>query len=76
MENNIWITVTETANCLGLTNSAIKESIRRNVESFTYRYISGRGRGGKQIQILLDSLPQEAQERYYNKPKEYAPILH
>ena len=35
-------------------------------DKYTCWYIDGVGRGGKQLQILLESLPQEAQDRYNN----------
>ncbi len=75
-EEVIWLKVKEVSELLGITESGIKKSISRGTNDFIYEYKTGLGKGGKQIQILLSSLPQEAQDRYYNKKKEHTPILH
>ncbi len=76
MQNEIWITISETAKLLSLGNSAIEKALKRTNTTYVHRRIDGRGRGGKQIQVLLSSLPQQAQERYHNKTKVHEPILH
>ncbi len=57
-----WITCEETSKLIGITPRAI----RKSKDKYLYRYISGKGRGGKVLQIALESLPQEAQDRYNN----------
>ncbi len=61
--NEQWITVKEASLCLQITERHV---VRLSVEHQTIisKYIKGKGRGGKQLRILLDSLPQEAQDRY------------
>lgn len=59
-----WIPVKETALFLQVSERAIQIQIERNTANFTYKYIDGIGKGGKQLRILLESLPQEVQDRY------------
>ncbi len=74
LQPKTWLSIADVSDLLGLTKRMIQLNTQNGL--YEFRQIKGKGRGGKQIQILLDSLPQEAQERYYNKTKEYAPILH
>lgn len=69
-----WLKVKEVADILKITVRAVQKDIKMN--KYEYRHVNGKGRGGVQYEILLESLPQEAQDRYYNKAKEYKPILH
>lgn len=67
--DKIYLTVKDIAILLNITERAV----RLNVEHGKYeiKLIPGKGRGGKQYLIALDSLPKEAQERYSalkNKP--------
>lgn len=59
-----WITVKEAALCLNVSDSAILKAIKRNHCPYSFKYVDGIGKGGKQLRILLDSLPQEAQDRF------------
>lgn len=63
-----WLKVKEVAELLGVTDSAIKKAVKKN--KYEYRHVGGIGRGGIQIEISLESLPQEAQDRYYGKERE------
>lgn len=69
-----WLKVKEVADILKITVRAVQKDIKMN--KYEYRHVNGKGRGGVQYEILLESLPQEAQDRYYNKSKEYKPIFH
>ena len=65
-----WLKVKEVAKILNLTDSAIKKAIKKN--KYEYRHVEGIGRGGVRIEIALESLPQEAQDKYNNVQKEQA----
>lgn len=56
-----WITVREAADLLGITRQSVNR-LRRDGEFESRQAI---GRGGRQYQILLESLPSEAVQRYY-----------
>jgi hypothetical protein len=64
----IWLKTHEVAQLLNLHESTIKKAIKN--DKYEYRHIKGKGRGGIQIEIALESLPQEAQDRYYGKEQE------
>lgn len=57
-----WISAKQAAELLKITERAIRKQVQSN--KVTYRYINGFGQGGKHIEILLSSLPVEAQARY------------
>ncbi len=57
-----WITIKEAAHLLDRTTNAIRKAAIKN--NYKYRYVEGMGRGGKQIEILLESLPSSAQDKY------------
>ena len=62
----IWISVKEAADLLGYVERTVQKKASDN--EVTYRYIrSNTGRGGKKIEILLESLPEAAIKAYYNK---------
>lgn len=63
-----WLKVKEVAELLGVTDSAIKKAAKKN--KYEYRHVDGIGQGGKQIEIALESLPQEAQNKYNNVQEE------
>lgn len=58
-----WITVKEAAFHLCVSERAVQLAAKR--EDVISKLVDGTGRGGKQLRILLESLPQEAQDRYY-----------
>ena len=58
----IWITVKTAAQLCGIKESATKKAAYRG--DIQFRKVPGIGRGGKQLQILLESLPEKAQARY------------
>lgn len=57
-----WLTVREAASFCGVTDSAIKKAVQQN--RYQHRYVNGMGRGGRQLRIALESLPECAQARY------------
>lgn len=63
-----WLKVKEVAKILNLTDSAIK---RLSKNKYEYRHVEGIGRGGVRIEIALESLPQEAQDKYNNIQREH-----
>lgn len=57
----IWLTINQAATLLGVTNRAV----RKKLSAYQSRTIHSKGgNGGKVFQIALESLPQEAQDRY------------
>ena len=69
----IWLTVKETSKLMGISVDGVKKAVYS--DRVTYRYENGVGRGGKQLLICLESLPQEAQDRYNSKNIEQEPEL-
>lgn len=59
-----WLKVKEVAELLGVTERTVQNSVQKN--KFEHRPVKGKGRGGTQIEIALESLPQEAQNKYNN----------
>lgn len=66
-----WITVKEAAKyCECKENSIVQQVVRENI---IYKYVPGKGKGGKQLRILLESLSPEAQEKYLQTKSSPAP---
>ena len=64
-----WLNVKETANLLCFTERAIRTKAKKG--EFQHQYISSNaGRGGRCMQILLESLPEQAQKAYHNQNSE------
>ena len=68
-----WLTVKEAAEICNLSISGIKKAVARG--KYTSIYVDGVGKSGHQLRIALESLPQRAQDKYYNIKTEPAPIL-
>ena len=68
-----WLAVREASLFCGVTDSAIKKAVQQN--RYQYRYVKGKGRGGKQLRIALESLPQSAQARYRGEVPQPMDIL-
>lgn len=64
-----WLKVKEVAELLGMTERGVRKSATQ-LNKYEYRPVKGKGRGGKQIEIALESLPQEAQNKYNNVQEE------
>ena len=65
--NEHWITVKEAAMCSKRKENTIVQQVNRG--TLQYKYIAGKGRGGKQLRILLESLSPEAQRNYLKEQK-------
>lgn len=65
-----WLTVKEAAQALRMTERAVQIAVQQS--RFEYCHVKGVGRGGKQLRIALESLPDDAQARYHG---EQAPEL-
>lgn len=63
-----WLTVQKAALICGVTDSAIKKAVQCN--KYESCYVEGRGRGGRQLRVSLESLPNEAQARYRGEQAE------
>lgn len=57
-----WLTVGETAQILHIGERAVRAATQQN--RYQHRYVYGKGRGGKQLRIALESLPEKAQALY------------
>ena len=60
-----WITVKEAALCCNITERAIR--LNAENDRIKYKYVDGKGRNGRQLRILLESLSNDAQCRYEEK---------
>lgn len=70
--DKLYITVKETADLLDITERAVRLCVERG--KYSTKLIPGKGRGGIQYLIALDSLPEEAQERYKTQNSTPAPL--
>lgn len=62
----IWLSTKEAADLLSYSDRAVRNKAKNG--EYACRYIpSSTGRGGKKMEILLDSLPEQAQKAYQNK---------
>lgn len=65
-----WLTVKEAAPLCGVSESAIKKAVKQG--KYEYCYVDGVGRGGKQLRVALESLPDTAQARYRGEQEQQA----
>lgn len=63
-----WLTVQKAALICGVTDSAVQKAAHS--KRYESCYVEGRGRGGQQLRIALESLPDEAQARYHGEQDE------
>lgn len=73
-----WLFVDEVSKRYSLTERAIREKAYKGDFGDLdkgHRLIKGKGRGGKQIQIALESLPKAAQARYHGEKQPHEDIL-
>lgn len=65
----VWLSTKEAAELLGYVERTVrKKAVNRE---YTFQYVpSSTGRGGKRMEILLESLPEQAQKAYHNKTGE------
>ena len=66
-----WLKIKDVAILMGMTERGVRKSATQ-LNKYEYRHVKGKGRGGTQIEIALESLPQEAQDKYNNVQKEQA----
>lgn len=65
-----WLPTKETSDLLGYVERTVRKKAKDG--EYVYRYVeSSSGRGGKKMEILLESLPEQAQKAYMNKTGEY-----
>lgn len=70
----IWLSVKETAKLLGYEESTVRKKAKSN--EYKYHYISSSsGRGGRKMEILLESLPEQAQKAYRNEKDHFQPVI-
>ena len=62
MHDMILLTTKQASDLLGISCDGVKKGVSRGIYSATYA--PGKGKGGKQLRILLESLPQSAQDKY------------
>ena len=61
-----WLATKEAAELLGYSERAIRDKAKNG--EYAYRYIpSSTGRGGRKIEISMESLPEQAQKAYHNQ---------
>lgn len=61
----VWLSVKETAELLGYEKSTVRKKARN--KEYQSQKVPGIGRGGETMEILLESLPEQAQKAYLNK---------
>lgn len=59
-----WLSIAQAAKILKLTERAVRYNALRGC--YEFQYVNGCGRGGKKLEILLSSLPEDAIARYYH----------
>lgn len=65
-----WLSVKEAAELLGYVERTVRKKATN--KEYSFRYVSSsKGRGGKCMEILLESLPEQAQKSYHNQIGEY-----
>lgn len=61
-----WLATKEVAELLVYSERAIRDKAKNG--EYAYRYIpSSTGRGGRKMEISLESLPEQAQKAYHNQ---------
>ena len=62
-----WLSIKDVAGLLFITDRAVRKKVNEGHFENGFRYIQGAGRGGKSIEICLESLPEYAQVEYYKR---------
>ena len=65
-----WLKIKDVAILMGMTERGVRKSATQ-LNKYEYRHVEGIGRGGVQIEIALESLPQEVQDKYNNIQREH-----
>ena len=63
----IWLSTKEVAELLRISQQAVVKNANAGNYGTGIRYIKGKGRGGKVLQICLNALPESAQNEYHIK---------
>lgn len=71
----IWLSTKQAAELLGYEESTVRKKARN--KEYQKHYIpSSTGQGGKRMEILLESLPEQAQKAYHNEHGgEFQPVF-
>ena len=69
----VWLSVKEAAQALSVTERAVQIAVQQN--RYQHRYVNGRDRGGKQLRIALESLPEKAQTLHRGEELPHEDIL-
>ena len=65
----VWLSIKSAAELLGYEESTVRKKARN--KEYQSRYIpSATGQGGRKMEILLESLPEQAQKAYRNEQGE------
>ena len=65
----VWLSIKSAAELLGYEESTVRKKARN--KEYQSRYIpSSTGQGGRKMEILLESLPEQAQKAYRNEQGE------
>lgn len=59
-----WIDSKEIAKLMCITLQAVNKAAREGMYSDKIRYIKGRGRSGRILQVALEALPEEMQRKW------------
>lgn len=70
----IWLSAKKTWELLEVTEKTFYSYLNNGM--FETRYISGKGKGGRQLQVLLSSLPTAAQDKFYNVNQDKINLQH
>ena len=61
-----WLSTQQAAELCAMDVSTIQKSVKQN--KYQSRYVKGVGRGGRVLEVALESLPDYAQARYFDEP--------
>ncbi len=65
-----WLTAREAAFFSNVSESAIQKAVKQG--RYEHCYVNGKGRGGRQLRIALESLSSDAQARYRGEQEQEA----
>jgi len=56
----MWVSAKEAATYIGVTYDTIRQQLKRHNAKFNYRYVDGKGRGGRNLEIWVEDGSGEA----------------
>ena len=65
-----WLPTKEVALLCNISMSAIQKAVKQG--RYEHCYVNGKGRGGRQLRIALESLSSDAQARYRGEQEQEA----